>query len=175
MTRTEIFNILRPIILSVTGVPECILANPNASSPQGEYASIEPKQSLASRGVQISKTNGGIRQVNTEIKRQIRVDASVQFWRGNALDRSELLNGCQFNPNIGNALFKAGLNWIGTSQSNNLTALQSANYEERAEITITLSYEAVDSDLINNIESAEVIVSEIHNGADRVLGSVEIA
>lgn len=50
MTDKEIFLILRPHILRVTGVPECILADPNAQAPTGEYASVRPRQGISERG-----------------------------------------------------------------------------------------------------------------------------
>ena len=56
MNRLELFNILQPIVKSVTGVSIVILANQTQSdgtgipAPSGEYITIEPKQSVAQRG-----------------------------------------------------------------------------------------------------------------------------
>ena len=56
MNRLELFQILQPIVKSVTGVSTVILANQVQSdgtgipSPTGEYITIEPKQSVAQRG-----------------------------------------------------------------------------------------------------------------------------
>ena len=57
MNRLDLFNILQPIVKSVTGVSTVILANQTQSdgtgipSPSGEYITIEPKQSVAQRAV----------------------------------------------------------------------------------------------------------------------------
>ncbi len=50
MTSLELFKLLRPIILTVTGVPECIMADPNAQAPTGPYASVRVRQAIHERG-----------------------------------------------------------------------------------------------------------------------------
>ena len=50
------------------------------------------------------------------------------------------------------------LGWRGTDAVNNLTALQSNNYEQRAQINIYLYYESFDVDEINTIENVPIAV-----------------
>ncbi|MNP68568.1 hypothetical protein D3C76_1645440 [compost metagenome] len=53
-------------------------------------------------------------------------------------------------------LFKSKIGWNSTDGVNNLTSLQSANFEQRAQITVRLMYEAISLSEINNILSASV-------------------
>ncbi|MNP79544.1 hypothetical protein D3C76_1774180 [compost metagenome] len=53
-------------------------------------------------------------------------------------------------------LFKAKIGWSNTDAVNNLTSLQSANFEQRAQITLRLMYETSSLQVINNILSASV-------------------
>ena len=55
-------------------------------------------------------------------------------------------------------LFKAKIGWNGTSNVNNLTALQSAKQEQRAQIDVRLMYEVSNISEINNILSASLII-----------------
>jgi len=163
MTNEEIFAKLRPIVLAATGVPECILADQYSEgqvpSPQGAYATITPRQSVSERGqANVIQRNKVGDLVETEVRAQIMASCSVQFYRGEALQYAERLKQANKLPSISIMLYKAGLGWNGTDAVNNLTALQSANFEQRAQITIRIMYESVLLDEINNILSASVIV-----------------
>lgn len=159
MTNDQLFAILRPIIMTVTGVPECILADQNAKSPTGEYASIRPRQSITQRGqAHIIPVNVIGDQVSVDVRSQVIATASVNFYRGDAMARVERLQECHKRPDVSIDLFKAKVRWLGTSAANNLTALQSVNWEQRAQISIRLGYEVSDINDINNILSASVIV-----------------
>lgn len=59
-------------------------------------------------------------------------------------------------PDISVMLFKARIGWNSTDAVNNLTSLQSANFEQRAQITIRLMYETSSLPVVNNILSATV-------------------
>lgn len=163
MTNLELFAKLRPIILAATGVPECILANQGPTqgevTPPGEYASIFPRQSVTERGqanVKGSDKAGDL--IETEVRAQVMASCSVNFYRGNAHGYAELLKQCNKHPSISVMLYKAGLGWNGADAVNDLTVLQSANWEARAQITIRVMYESVSVTDINNILSASVIV-----------------
>ena len=153
MTNDELFDILRPIILSVTGVPEVILANPNAPSPDGEYAAVQPQQSLTERGqANIIRTAGTSTTQNVDVRAQIECTAWVNFYRGDTRSYAQKLKQCNKRPDVSATLFQSNLGWAGTSAINNLTALQSENYESRAQIALYLWYETSDQIEINSIE-----------------------
>lgn len=161
MTDEELFLILRPHIIRVTGVPECILADPNAKSPTGEYASVRPRQSITERGqanIYTSDQAGDL--VRTEVKSQIIAQCEINFYRGEALRRAELLKECHKLPSVTWDLFKNGIGWGGTEAVNNLTALQASNFEQRAEIIVRLMYETTNVDDVNNILSASLSVED---------------
>lgn len=163
MTNEELFAKIRPIILAATGVPECILANQGPvagnKAPSGEYASVFPRQSVMERGqANVYQRNKVGDLVETEVRAQVMASCSVNFFRGKAHEYAELLKQCNKHPSISIALYKAGLGWNDADAVNDLTALQSANWEARAQITIRLMYEVTSITDINNILSASVII-----------------
>lgn len=165
MTSDELYDILQPIVKLVTGVPVCILADPNKPSPKGEYAAIRPKVNIGERGQPniIRKTSATPQSVDNDIQRQIECTAWVQFYRGEAMDRAELLKGCNKRSDISTMLFKNKLGWRGTGPVNNLTALQANNFEQRAQIEIKMWFTTSDAITYNSIESATVEV-QYENG-----------
>ncbi len=173
MNRLDIFNAIRPIILSVTGVPEVILADPNAQSPQGEYVSVEPKQSLSQRGQANVRRNTSMtpQSVDVDVRAQVIVECSLNFYRGNARDRAERLLQANKRPDVSAALYRAGLGWNRADVINNLTSLQSNNFEQRAQISIFLMYETTDPITINSIESVSV---SVENEKGEVLQTIEV-
>ena len=158
MTNLEVFNIMRQIVLTVTGVPQVILANPNAPAPSGEYASIKPKQSITQRGQAniYRKTSATPQSQDEEVRAQIIAECSVNFYRGvSARDRAERLLQCNKRSDISTLLFQNGLGWNRAGPVNDLDALQSHNWEQRAQISVFVMYETRDEITINSIESAE--------------------
>ncbi len=158
MTNLELFNIMRQIVLIVTGVPEVILANPNAPSPKGEYASIKPKQSISQRGQANihRKTSTTSQSQDEDVRAQIIAECSINFYRGDsARDRAERLFQCNKRSDISALLFRNGLGWNREGPINDLDALQSNNWEQRAQISIFVMYETTSEITINSIESAE--------------------
>lgn len=163
MTRLEIFNIIRPIVESVTGVSTVILADQvradgsGLPSPDGEYIVIEPKQSISERGQAniYRNTSATPQSIDVEVRAQIIVEVSVNVFRGvDALSRVSRLLQCNKRPDVSATLFKNKLGWNRTSAPNNLTRLQSGNPEQRAQIYLYLMYETRDPVTINTIESA---------------------
>lgn len=161
MTNKELFEKLRPIVMLATGVPECILADQigpgTMGAPQGAYATITPRQYVGERG-QANITSRDIPSdlVEFDVRAQIMCSASINFYRGEALMYAERLKQANKRPDISIMLFKAKIGWNSTDGVNNLTSLQSANFEQRAQITIRLMYEAISISEINNILSVEV-------------------
>jgi hypothetical protein len=161
MTNEELFKKIRPIVMLATGVPECILADQagpgSMPAPKGAYATITPRQYVGERGqanIKARDIPGNL--VETEVRTQIMCSASINFYRGEALMYAEMLKQANKRPDISMMLFKAKIGWNSTDGVNNLTSLQSANFEQRAQITIRLMYEAISISEINNILSVEV-------------------
>lgn len=161
MTNKEIFAILRPIIMRVTGVPECILADPNAQAPKGAYCSIRPRQGISERGqANITTSTEPDRKIRTNVRSQIICRCDINFYRGDAMQYAELLKECHKRPDVTWKLFKHHIGWGGTEAVNNLTALQSSNFEQRAQITVRLLYETLQSVVTNNIEHVETVLQD---------------
>lgn len=159
MTNEELFQVLRPIVLLVTGVPNCILADQNNKAPNGPYATIRPRQSVTERGqANIYSKNIPADKVSVDVRSQIIATCSVQFYRGEARMYAERLKQCNKRPDVSAMLWKSRVGWGGTDAVNDLTALQSANWEQRAQINIRLWYETSNVAEINNILHASIVV-----------------
>ena len=159
MTDIELFNILRPIVMKITGVPQCILADQNQQAPNTPYATIRPRQSITERG-QANIYNKDIpgAKVEGDARAQVICTASVQFWRGDALMYAERLKQGNKRFDVSIDLFKAKIGWQGTGPVNNLTVLQSANQEQRSQIDIRLMYEVSNTSEVNAILSTGLII-----------------
>jgi hypothetical protein len=161
MTNEELFKKLRPIVMLATGVPECILADQagpgSMPAPKGAYATITPRQYVGERG-QANVTSRDVPgdQVEFDVRAQIMCSASINFYRGEALMYAERLKQANKRPDISIMLFKSKIGWNSADGVNNLTSLQSGNFEQRAQITIRLMYEAISLSEINNILSVSV-------------------
>lgn len=165
MTNQELFAKLRPIVMLATGVPECLLADQigpgSMPAPKGAYATITPRQSVSERGqANIVSRNIPGNQVEVDVRAQIMCSASVNFYRGEALMYAERLKQANKRPDVSMMLFKARIGWNSTDAINNLTSLQSANFEQRAQITIRLMYETSSLPVVNNILSATVALQD---------------
>lgn len=172
MTNEELFKVLRPIVMTATGVPECILADQNTKAPNGPYATIRPRQSVSERGqANIYDRNVPGDKVSVDVRSQIVCTCSVQFYRGEARMYAERLKQCNKRPDVSLMLWKARVGWGGTDAVNDLTALQSANWEQRAQINIRLWYETSSIAEINNILHASV---EVQNEKGVVLATHKI-
>jgi hypothetical protein len=165
----------------VTGISTVILADQVSSSgsglpaPDGEYAVIEPTQSITERGQAnvYRSTSASPRAIDVEVRAQVMVEASINVFRGvDALNRVSRLLQCNKRPDVSATLFKNKLGWNRTSAPNNLTRLQSGNPEQRAQIYLYLMYETRDPVTINTIESASYSVEYETSG--EIVASGEI-
>jgi len=176
MTNEELFKKLRPIVMLATGVPECLLADQagpgSMPAPTGAYATITPRQSISERGQAniVSRDIPG-NQVEVDVRAQIMCSCSVDFYRGEAIMYAERLKQANKRPDISMMLFKSKIGWNSTDAVNNLTSLQSANFEQRAQITIRLMYETSSLPVVNNILSVEVA---LQNEKARVLDTFTV-
>lgn len=174
MTNEQLFDKLRPIIMLATGVPEVIFANQQKSgnAPQGQYASLYPRQTVRQRGQSNTfKRNTPNDKIETKVRAQIIATCSVNFFRGDAHMFAELLFECNKHPNISMMLMKAGLGWNGADAVNDLTALQSANWEQRAQVSIRVMYVTETQSEISSILSASAV---FYDAKGRVLRGVEV-
>lgn len=170
MTNNDLFQILRPVIQQLTGLGggNVLLADQNALAPKGPYCTIRPRQSVRQRGqANLSvRTLGPLRDVETTVKRQVVCSCSIQFFRGEARQFAELVAEMNKLPSVQMTLLRAKVGWGGASAVNDLTALQAANWEQRAQVTVDLWYETTSVDVVNAILSAEV---RVENEKGRVL------
>lgn len=166
MTNNEIFAALRPHILNVTGVSQCVLADQNEESPDGPYASVRPRQSIRERGqANIIMTDGANDTIVYEVRAQIVASCEINFFRGEAMQYAEMLKECHKRPDVCWPLWQKGIGWGGTEPVNNLTALQASNFEQRAQIIVKLLYEAVNTVTVNNILHVPFTIGE---GMDQI-------
>ena len=169
MTSHELYQLVRTIVLNVTGMPEAIKAEQGAPSPSGEYATIKTTTGRRQHGQAIIKRSntalvdspiGPVHDVNQEIKPQVIAQAIINFYRGNAHDYAESLLGANKRADISALLFQSGVGWQRAEGPTDLTALQSNEFEPRAQITLQLMYEQSYSETINSIYSVEVITED---------------
>jgi len=160
MNDLQLFEMLRSIIMIVTGVPECVLADQNNQAPSGSYAAIKPHQNINQRGqANINYTTvPTANSVTVEVRAQIMATCSVNFYRANANNYAKKLLQANKRPDVSAILFLAGVGWNNAGPVNNLTSLQSANFEERAQISIVLMYETSDPVVINSIEYTSISI-----------------
>lgn len=156
MNRLDIFSTLRSIVLRVTRIPECILENQNQPSPNGAYAAINPQKSIINRGQ--SKKNYTVhteddKSLNVSLLKQIFVTSTINFYGNDARTLANLLIECNKLPSISAILYGANIGWLGTGPVNDLTALQSARYENRASIDVNLWYEEEILDIVDRTAS----------------------
>lgn len=165
MTEVELFQKLRPVIQLVTGLPngKVVMADQSITAPPGEYCTIRPSQTIAERGqANVYAKNAPGDLVETDVRAQIVGSCSVNFYRGNALAYARKLHQCNKRPDVSMMLFKSGIGWGGTDAVNNLTALQAANWEPRAQVTVRVLYEMTDVSTINAILTTSIVVENEH-------------
>ena len=159
MTNLELFNILRPIIIQVTGIPECIKSNPNEPAPSGSYAAIQVQQSITQRGQAIIyRANNGTQNLDVDPRAQLIAECAINFYRGDAHNFAQRVAQANKIPSVQAALFAANVGWQKVGPINNLNFLQSNNWENRAQISVFLMYEEPALETINSIEQADISV-----------------
>lgn len=161
MTNEQIFAILRPHVMALTGVPECILYAQNQDAPAGEYASIQPRYAVEERGqANIYRKDVIDDQVETDVKPQIMMTVIVEFFRGSANERAQRLLQMGKVGTVTWDLFKHKMSIRNTSGILDLTALQSNNYEQRARIELYLWMESSTAYAVNNILGTKIIAEK---------------
>lgn len=175
MTNLEIYKIVREIVLQVTGVPNVIRSNPNAPSPDGEYCAISVTQTTRQRSEPAVRMKnipqaGGYIGVRHELVANCETDVSINFYRGNAHEYARKMFGANKLPSISELLYRKEVRWLKSSAVNNLNALQSENWESRAQLSVTMMYKEISFEDTNAIykvpiqiqdENGDVIVEDI--------------
>lgn len=158
MTREELFDIMRPIVIDVTGVPECILDDQNYQAPSGEYCTIEPYSNLkrVGRGTvedeEVASEDGeDYYDIKETVTTLMEARVSVNFFRGSARDYADSLMFCDERSDVHETLYTNSLGWMRTDAVNNLTALNSGRYEPRSQINIYIQFEQVQTNTVQQI------------------------
>jgi hypothetical protein len=169
MTDNEIYTVVLSIITRVTGLAgdHVIPADDNEQSPSGAYASIKVGTNRGQRGqanITLKNTDlvtspiGQVRDVEHIVKAQLTVSVGINFYRTGALENASNLFQANKLPSVSAELFAANLGWNSMSPINNLSALQSRDVEERAQMTLILMYERSVSETTNAIYNVPVSV-----------------
>lgn len=159
MTDEALFKLLRPLVMTVTGCPQVILAAQNSQAPKGEYGSIQIRYNNDERGHGIihSRNVPGER-VEFNVRAQRIMTCVAEFYRGNAKLYAERMQAMQRRDDVIWPLYKAGISLVDVRAVSDLTALQSSNWEQRARVEFVLWMQGDSKYEVNNILSAEVIV-----------------
>ncbi len=169
MDKLVLFALMRDIVLAVTGVPSCILANQNKPSPNGEYCAIHidgPKRQRGQANIIDKNTDaqpspiGNVFNVNTEVRAQVNADITLNFYRGDANLYATSMYQANKLPSISAMLYAANVGWQGSNAVNDLTALQSNQQEPRAQLVIRVMYEQVVDEVVNSIYG---VLTEVQN------------
>lgn len=161
----NIFQTMMDVVQDVTGVP-VILANQNAISLSGEYATILVVQSgeAESRGEVRQKLSEDGRDVTVTVKYPVTWNVTVNFFRGNAVANAAKLQRIHYLPKTSDKLLVAGIGFVTASSVLNLTDLQSKNFEQRAAITLTLTtFEEVEETVGVILEAGGDVCDESSN------------
>lgn len=162
MTNREVYKAVRAIVMKVTGLSQVYLADQPEMAPSGDYATIRVAQAYQPTAIGGTKTtyNKEDRSVTTEVFCPVRYDVHVNFYRGTAMDYAQSLVNCSRLPSVHETLLRNKLAWGGTDPVQNLTALQSAQQEERAVIVIHLIGEKRLTETVNSIEATSITVED---------------
>lgn len=152
MTNEQLFTILRPHLLRVSGVPELILANPNRPAPIGDYASLQIRQHQDERGqANITRRTLPDNRIEETVKAQVAMTCALEFYRGKAHEYASRILQINKRQDVTWPLFKHNISIRNTGPILDLTALQSNNYEPRARIDLYLWLEESNTYEVNNI------------------------
>jgi hypothetical protein len=160
MTNIELYKLLRPAVMTASGVPMIIPGADNQSAPIGSYASIHVRTGINERGMafQRRKLLPDGETFEHTIKSQQEVTCAVEFYRDGAKEYAAKLLQFDKRDDVIWPLFKAGICIMSTGPVLDLTALQSNQHEERARVDILLRMEAARVYTINRIMEVTGIV-----------------
>lgn len=137
---TEIFEAIKKVVERLTGV-QAFSANQNDIAPRGAYATILVMQSAVatSRGTVKQKIINDGNDAVVTARYPVTWTVTINFWRGKAIENATRMLNLFYLPATSDELFAKGIGLVNCSTVQNLTALQSKSFEERAVITLTLT------------------------------------
>lgn len=158
MTNREIYLLLRPAVMTASGVPFVIEAGQNQEAPPGSYASIHVRTDIRERGMAFKDRRllPDNETFEHTIRSQQEVTCTVEFYRAGAKEYAANMLQLDKRDDIYWGLFRAGLNIMSTGPVLDLTALQSNNYEERARVDIYLRMQVSRQYQINRIMEVSI-------------------
>lgn len=153
MTDTELYKLLRPGVMTASGVPYVIPAADNKDAPKGPYASIHVRTDVKQRGMAFKDRRllPDNETFEHKIRSQQEVTCAVEFYRDGAKEYASNMLQFDKREDIIWTLFKAGISVISTGRVLDLTALQSNQFEERARVDIYLRMQVSRQYNINRI------------------------
>lgn len=169
MTNDQLYAVVHQIVTTITGLPGTkvikAMQNADAPAPLGEYAAINPYLGTTQHAqAKITRSNtapvaspvGDVLDVAHSIKAQLVKPVSVNFYRGNAHEYAQDLAQANKRPDISQILHEAGIGWHSMDGPRDLSALQSNQWEPRAQVTINFWMEREQSATTNAIYSVEI-------------------
>lgn len=157
ISQVELFKEIRPHLMTASRLPASgdgiVLANQNEKAPTGEYGAIQFSMHSQRHGQGIIQrnVNEADKTISTHYKQWVRVNAPVEFYRGNAMVYANNLHGVNRISEIRWALLRKGIAIAGAGNVLDLTALQSGNYEQRSRIELELWLDINHEYVVNQI------------------------
>lgn len=162
MNTLTVYKALRQIVMNLTDVEECYLADQNTPVQGGNYATIRIAESIrptAKSGV-IRSYNKKDRTITEQLRFPVVYSATVNFYRGDAMRNASRLINCSLLSSVHDILLRNGLGWVDTDPVQNLTALQSNRQEQRAVIVVRLVGTQITTETVQTIERIPSITVE---------------
>lgn len=153
MREQAIFELVRTIIHQYDDNLVCIKADQNAPAPNGLYASIRVQHDTEDLGSPTKTQTITTEGITTEYIRQLKYQVNINFYRTGALDACNFLLNVHRLESVATQLLLHNVGWGGTSKAHNLSALQSTELEERANITLYLYIGGIVTDKTNYIDN----------------------
>lgn len=168
MTNIEIYKLLRPAVMTASGVPMVIMAAQNAPAPAGSYASIHVRTDVQERGMAFKDRRllPDNETFEHTIRSQQEVVCVVEFYREGAKRYAANIQQLDKRDDIYWTLFKAGLCIMRTGPLLDLTALQADNHEERARVEIYVRMQVTNQYTVNRIMEVTGVVQ--NEGGDEL-------
>lgn len=156
------------MIMVATGLDaeHVIVADPGDNSPAGSYGAVRLQnpevfgQAMKSQREVPSQDNGALMDIVDRTATQLVLAFSVNFYRDNAMAYATSLLEMHRRYPVQSLMRAAGMGWQRAAPVNNLTGLQSANMEERSQVTLFFYAEDIVEDRVNRVYQVEYAVSD---------------
>lgn len=149
---------MRDVLMYVTKIPNCVVADANVPAPKGSYATIRIQDRLEHVGSNSSYYENYGSDLRQVIEVPYYFDVIVNFYRDGALNYARLFSAADRYDAVKSKLRKADVGWIRCGDIIDLTALQSNTREPRCEVKVRIVTVDVRKDEVNAIHSVKVNV-----------------